>query len=191
MMTAANLSEIVYLAKTYMLDDMVKAFLTQTLTVKNVCSIVNQGLQLQEDQAIRPCIQFMELNLSRVVRQPEFGELSQQALELLLKEERQIDECEVLEAVIKWAEKQLEINKRRTLRDVLGNCVYHIRYTKMSVKQFATYVGESDLLTDKEKCLLFYYFTEKDEKTRKRLTQRGFNIPLEPPGKRHLAFCYD
>ena len=192
-LTEANVSEVMYLGRKYMLDGLLQeclSFLDRYMSTDNVCAILNEAIKFQEEAIIDTTLKFIQNNVQEVLNAKGFHDLSQQALEMFLKQERSIDECRVLEIVLKWAKKRLETEQKHNLRDVLGNCIYHIKYANLTVDQFACYLGNSSMLTEEERCLFFCYLARGEETNRTRLTDLGYHVPQKQSENSQRKFVY-
>jgi hypothetical protein len=108
----------------------------------------------------------------------DFLNLNQDALFTILQNDdiRLKTEAEVFHCCINWAKHQ-HLNESREgdmLRDIMGKCLFQIRFITMSSKEFAECVGRSSVLSSEEKVVIFCHIATGKEK--ENLQKMGFNV---------------
>ena len=156
------------------LTDICMEYIDDQLSENSVCAIMTKSITFQEEDVSSKCLCLVEEQTGQVVVSSDFLDLSQEALLTILKSDKlQYDaEGDVLAACLKWADK----NKGdQSERDVLGDCVYQIRYLQLTGEQFAKQLGESLVLSTEERDLFFCYLHTRGQQYGKKMGQRGFN----------------
>ena len=156
------------------LTDICMEYIDEQLSEKSVCGIMTKSITFKEEDVSSKCLCLVEEKTAKVVASSGFLDLSQEALLTILKSDRlQYDaEGDVLEACLKWA----HTNKGdQSDRDVLGDCVYQIRYLQLTGEQFVEQLGESLVLSAEERDLFLCYLFTRGQQYLKKTGQRGFN----------------
>ena len=176
-LTSDSVFPILKLSRKYMLEgltDKCMEYIDEQLSENSVCEIMTKSLKFKEDDVSSKCLDLVEDTTSRVSGTSGFLDISQDALLTILKSDRlQYDaEGDVLAACLKWADK----NKGdQSERDVLGDCVYQIRYLQLTREQFDKQLGESSVFTTEERDLFFCYLLTRDQDYGNKIRERGFN----------------
>ena len=156
------------------LTDKCMGYIDEQLSENNVCETMTKSFTFKEDDVCSKCLRLVEDKTAEVVATSGFLDLSQEALLTILKSDRlQYDaEVHVLEACMKWA----DTNKGdQSERDVLGDCVYQIRYFQLTGEQFAKPFGKSLVFTRKERDLFLCYLLIREEEYANKIREWGFN----------------
>ena len=162
------------------LTDTCLEYIDAQLSENNVCEIMTRSITLKEDDVSSKCLRLVEDKTAQVVASSGFLDLSQEALLTILKSDRlQYDaEVHVIEACLKWADK----NKGdQSERDVLGDCIFHIRYFQLTVEQFAKPFGKSPVFTREERDLFLLYLLLSEQEYGDKIRERGFNTMSRMP----------
>jgi len=153
-----------YAAKKYLLTKLVEKCHTTLLSVDTVCTLLQQSISLGEDELKEKNLKFISENMHSVVSSEAFLNLSQDALEdvVSLDTVSEISERQLFVACVKWARYQLhQLGKlhpsEEEIRDMLGNVIYHIRFPKMRLEEFADLTENSKILTADEKNDIYVY----------------------------------
>ena len=157
-LTWSNLFIMMYLADKYFVtqlftrcEDFLKSQLnkdTALLALQEAEKYNNAELTQRSLEVIRP-------NASEVLKQENFQLISLDALKIILKDDRlAVSEIDVFRAVEKWCRQE---QKRKnlpdnpsSLREVIGNGVYLIRFPGMKAEDFARHCAHSGLLLPEE-----------------------------------------
>ena len=165
-LTADNAAFVLYLAKKYIvssLADKCIEFLIGNLVTENVFIVLQQALQFDEKELESKCWELIDLNTSDAIVAECFTDINQATLtELLKRESLKVKEVDLFKAVVKWSEaecskKGIDANAKNK-RIVMGNAIYHIRFSSMNLQQFAQDVCQSAMLTAEEKVLFYDRF---------------------------------
>ncbi len=149
---------------------------------------------LQEETLAEESLNYILHNGSAVVQEEDFLLITNENLNFLLeRDDFEVEELELFQAVCKWAQKECEKqeiessaeNQRLVLKGTLKN----IRFPLMSSKDFAIHVAPTDILMDKEMIsLLIQYSIPASERAGLPLLAHGFTDrerkSKEPPKKR-------
>ena len=162
-LTTNNVLFMLYLARKYMVPSLAEKcleFFDAKFTAENVFILMQQAIQFDEKKLEEKCWHFIDLETSKVVVSRGFTDISQATLvELLKREPLNVDEVNLFKAVLKWSEaecsrKGIEANAKNK-RAAMGNAIYQIRFSSMTLQNFGRNVSQSGMLTPEE-MLLFY-----------------------------------
>ena len=121
---------------------------------------MHQSIQFDEKKLEKKCWDFIDSQTSKVVASVAFTGVNQKTLtDVLKREPLNVAEVDLFKAVVKWSEaecsrKGIEANAKNK-RTVIGNAIYEIRFTSMSLREFGQTVSQSGILTPDE-MVLFY-----------------------------------
>ena len=157
-LTADNVVAIMYLAQKYIipsLNEKCVNFLLENLNPENVLDVLKQATRFDEKELEKRCWNVIESNAGEVVASDSFNNISQTTLAKLLKrDELNIPEVKLFEAVLKWIDFQCSrMNLKPTSenrRSIIGEAIYDFRFFGMSQKEFVEHVSKSGLLTSDE-----------------------------------------
>lgn len=109
-------------------------------------------------------MRFIQRNTKAFFASEGFKLLAREGLEFVLKSDvTSVPEVEIFSASAKWAEEEcvrqnLTINGTNK-RQTLGDLLYQIRMTHISLKSFSNIVIPTEILTEEEQLQLYKYFT--------------------------------
>ena len=171
-----------YAAKKYMLDTLVEQcnhFIDTKTTENNVCAILSDCIIYKEIELVNKCVDFVDVNSVNVFKSEHFQDISEEGLRVLVKSDiiGKVKEVDLFRASVKWAKQQREDRKEKhTIRDILGDMRYDIRYSRMSAKEIADITEESpDILTGDEQNLLLRRVVEPTKARLEAVQSMGFN----------------
>ena len=176
-MTGDNVLQILNLAKKYILEGLTNKcteYLENNISAANVCDLLTHSLRFGEKELVDKCLQLAASQTDEVLKSDGFLNISHEALLCILKCELLPHDMEanVLEVCLKWA----DANKGELSdREVLGDCVYQIRFINLTGEMFTKLVGNSTVLSGDEKSLFFCFSLSKDQTYKKKIHELGFN----------------
>jgi hypothetical protein len=162
-LTTDNAVFVLYLAKKYIVPSLAEKcfeYFDANFAAENVFKLLQQAIQFDENKLEEKCWDFIDLKANEVVASDGFSDINQATLvELVKREPLNVEEVDLFEAVLKWSEaecsrKGIEANATNK-RAVMGNAIYQIRFTCMTLQDFAQNASQSGILTPEE-MLLFY-----------------------------------
>ena len=166
-LTTDNAMFVLYFAKKYIVPSLAQKcieFLEANLVAKNAVTIVQQAIQFDERKLETKCWDLIDLKTSEVIASDAFVDINQATLEKLFKRESlKIGEVELFKAVLKWSEaecsrKGIEANAKNK-RAAMGNAIYQIRFSSMTLQEFSQNVSQSGILTPEENVLFYDKFS--------------------------------
>jgi len=149
-----------YAAKKYFLSGLVKEcvqMLQKSIEVETVCTVLQKSMKFAENTLKEKCLKFIAFKTSLVFASEGFLCFTHDALKTFLSVPfTSCSEISVFENCVKWARHQLREsgNDNPTdgeIRHILGDVLYLIRFTTMTVKEFAELAAHSEVLTADEK----------------------------------------
>ena len=177
LLTGDNVLQILNLAKKYILEGLTKKcteYLENNISAANVCDLLTHSVRFGEKELVDKCLQLAASQTDQVLISDGFLNISHEALLRMLKYELLPDDktVSVIEACLKWADKNKgELSER----DVLGDCVYQLRFNKLTAQMFSKLVGSSSVLSGDEKNLFFCFSLTNDQEYKKKIHELGFN----------------
>ena len=189
---------LLFVAGKYILEglaDQCTAFLENNMAINNVCTILTHAMIYSQQQLVKDCVEFISENTDDVVKSEEFLNLSEEALHKILSNDNLtiITETLIFEGCIKWA-----VNKNKDqnpvsdewIRHKLGRCLFLIRFSDMTAKEFAGHVGARNILTSDEKNAFFCMMLTKENANAVRTL--GFCVKNRKGAEKppNLCVCY-
>ncbi|KAH7706471.1 BTB/POZ domain-containing protein 3-like protein [Aphelenchoides avenae] len=149
-----NAFSLLYLAKQYLLKNLVAQILKYVATAYGDPSIVKvlPHLHLVDGENADSVWNVIGLYADIVLESPEFLDLSHAILCDLLRRDLNVDELTVYNSVVAWARAECqrkELSFATDARAVLGDALKLIRFPSMSIEEFASGPADSNLLSDK------------------------------------------
>ena len=173
-----------------MLDDLAKKcidYIQKDININDVCYFLNHSVHFEEEQLVNRCLDVCASNTAAVLQSQGFSELSQAALLTFLKHDHLAFDQEeaIIKACIGWAKKN-QGGQSETLREILADCVYQMRFFQLTSEKLVHILDDSSLLTVDEKLLFLSGSLTKSKKHGKQLHDLGFvmhsrSILLERP----------
>ena len=151
--------QVLYLANKYMVPSLAmkcNEYLRHNLKTSNVFCILPLAQKFEDKDLEERCWEVIEKQTEEAVTSDEFVTVERSLVETVVKRERlNVKEVELFKAVDRWATKESERQgitpNGKSKRRILGEeIVKAIRYPSMSLKEFASVVIDSDILTPKE-----------------------------------------
>lgn len=176
-LTIERIDEVVQLADKYdmnqYIDNCIK-LLTQNLTPKNVCFAYQLAISANNVNLKKLCEETICLYTSSVFASDSFVRCNQTVLKHILEMENlQCDEIKVFRACLNWVtfackKNNLDENKGANKREMLGDCLYLIRFGAMKTVEFAQLAQlHETLFTPEELVELFFATTTGKNKSNK------------------------
>jgi len=138
------------------------------LDTNNVCAILELSVTFDIEDLRNQCLGFVANQSESVLNGDEILDLSRESLQAILKVERIMSGPSTLfTSCVKWARHQLQVEHSikdpndLQIRKTLGGLLYEIPFPAISATEFAHLVGESDIVTNKEKSAVYYYLASR------------------------------
>ncbi|XP_052812453.1 BTB/POZ domain-containing protein 6-like [Mya arenaria] len=183
----SNVKDLLYAAKKYAVKGLVEQclnFLHSSITVDNVCTILEMVHMYNGKNIEGKCISFVHEHAKEVLKSRTFTKLCQTCVQQIIQSDEMIlDEKTVLEAVLKWAE--LECRRRNlsvtdeNQRTVLGPILYHIRFPLLDSVYFTNSVSSRDLLSEQEIISMYQFYNGRAQQSSWKFSarkRRGFSL---------------
>ncbi len=168
-LSGSNVMQVLYLANKYMVPSLAgkcTEYLRDNLKASNVFCILSHAQKFEDKDLEDRCWEVIEKQTEEAVTSDEFVTLERSLVESVVKRERlNVKEVELFKAVDRWATKESERQgvtpdgdvKRRILGEEI---VKAIRFPVMSLKEFASVVIDSYILTFKEAGDMMKYYSD-------------------------------
>ena len=172
-LSGSNVMQVLYLAKKYMvpsLADKCTEYLRKHLEASNVFSILPQAQKFEDKDLENRCWRVIESHTEQALLSDEFLTLERSIVETVVNRGiLKVKEVDLFKAVDRWATKELErqgqVPGRKLKRKILGEeIVKAIRFSLISMKEFASVVLDCDILTEIEICDMIKYYNGVDLK---------------------------
>ena len=192
-LTPDNAVFVFYLAKKYIVPFLAQKcieFLETNLAVENVSTILQQALQFDEKNLENKCLELIDSKTSEAAASEAFTGINEATLAHILKRDSlNVKEVDLFKVVLKWSEakcsrKGIEANAKNK-RAVMGNAIYQIRFSSMTLQDFAQNASQSGILTPEE-VVFFYDKFSGVQRTSKvwNMSKRRGTPPPPPPSRR-------
>ncbi|XP_048245932.1 BTB/POZ domain-containing protein 6-like isoform X3 [Haliotis rufescens] len=135
------------------LEKQCEEFCLQSLSPSNACLFLQQADLFDKEDLKERALKVIKSNAEVSVASEGFCELSKECLKLILKEDdMRVDEICIFRSVMSWAETECRRQGREVTpdekRDVLGECLFLIRFPDIPEVKFATIVCNEGILSD-------------------------------------------
>ncbi|XP_067660693.1 BTB/POZ domain-containing protein 6-like [Haliotis asinina] len=162
--------DMMYAARKYNITELEKQceeFCLQSLSPSNACVFLQQSDLFDKDDLKERALEVIKSNAERSLSSEGFCDLSKKCLTLILKaDDMRVDEICIFRSVMSWAEAECRRQEREVTpeekRDVLGECLYFIRFPGISEVTFATAVCNEGILSDAHIIMLFRKYSIPD-----------------------------
>ena len=167
-LSGSNVMQVLYLANKYMVPSLAEKcteYLRDNLKASNVFCILPHAQKFEDKDLEDRCWEVIEKQTEEAVTSDEFVTVERSVVESVVKREMlNVKEVELFKAVDRWATKESERQgitpegdeKRRILGEEV---VKAIRFPLMSMKEFASVVIDSHILTFKETEDMMKYYS--------------------------------
>ena len=159
-----NVMQVLHAAKKYQLPILVKRcvdFLDNELKASNACSILDHCQFFDQKDLSKKCIAIIERNTEEALASDDFINISSETLGCILNSAHlAIQEAQLFEKAFKWASNRT--NGTLSVRAVLGNNLYKIRFPCMKNQEFTDIVCSNDVLTEGEQLQIFKYIASPE-----------------------------
>ena len=199
--TMENVFPLLYLARHYVtptLEAICSSFVKDRVGPDNVAKTLDFSLKLSLQDIELACKAIMCRDARKIINAKSFFHISHETLRYFLGlDEIQLQESELVLAVIRWCQEEVSRKPqtpetpRPTLRNVLGEALYLLRFPCMDEAIFATEVAYSGLLSLKEVRDVYSYFAYKrmkqtgvSDEAVKKLEQHVCKIPFPVEDRR-------
>ncbi|XP_071108561.1 BTB/POZ domain-containing protein 6-like [Haliotis cracherodii] len=164
--TSDNVTGLLYSSKKYavqLLEDKCLKYLEDSLTSENVCAILEQAHIYDEEGLYEKALKAAKCSGNRTLKSAGFTELCKECFnKIILADDLSAAEESVFSAAISWAKeecrRQVRLITPDSIRNILGQALYHIRFPLMEPRFFVQNVRPEKLLTDQESLELFEYY---------------------------------
>ncbi|KAI1713347.1 PHR domain-containing protein [Ditylenchus destructor] len=162
-----SVMSILYTAKKYAvpaLETFCVNFLKDNLNAENAFMLLSQARLFDESQLTELCLAIIDRDTTEALMAEGFTDVDHDTLcNVLKRDSLRINELPLFQALLRWS---IEACKRKGLpitpenqRQILGPALRLVRYSQMTVQEFAEHVALSKLLTDAELVSVFLHFT--------------------------------
>ena len=158
-LSESNVTQVLYLANKYMVPSLAEkcaTYLRDNLKASNVFYILPHAQKFEDKDLEDRCWEVIEKQTEEAVTSDEFVTVERSVVESVVKREKlKVKEVELFKAVDRWTAKESERQgitpEGYVKRRILGEeTVKAVRFPLMSLKEFASVVIDSDILTPKE-----------------------------------------
>ena len=166
-LSSSNVMGVLYLAKKYMVPSLVdkcEQFLGENLDATNVFNILPFAEKYEARNLMAICWKLLDKESEDAFKSDAFSTIERSLLEVVVKRDTlNIKEINLFFAIDKWARKACErqglIARGKVKRRILGeNVVKEIRSPVMTFYEFAKFVIDCQILTQKEVSDIVKYF---------------------------------
>jgi len=150
---------LLYLAKKYMIQPLHNHCLDQAykLMLADFFKVLHYALEWDEKPLLVMCSIVLSVSAQRLIKSPEFLRCTRSTLEFIVKADK-LDlenEIQLFDAVCRWSKANYKKSSGKPSapekrRQMLGEILFHIRYTQMTAEEIGTVVRNSNLLMDDE-----------------------------------------
>ena len=164
----SNVMQVLYVAEKYIVKSLAAEcidFLEERLNVGNVLWVLSHARQYDETDLVAHCWEEIDRDTYGVVKSGEFASIERCLLEeIVTRDSLTISEVELFKAVDLWASEECErkglsVNGNEKRRVLGENIVHAIRFPAMELKEFASVVTNSEILTTEEVVGIVKYIT--------------------------------
>ncbi|XP_048245935.1 BTB/POZ domain-containing protein 6-like isoform X1 [Haliotis rufescens] len=195
---------LMYAARKYNITGLEKQceeFCLQSLSPSNACLFLQQADLFDKEDLKERALKVIKSNAEVSVASEGFRELSKECLKLILKAvDMRVDEICIFRSVMSWAEAECRRQGREVApeekRQVLGECLFLIRFPSMSMVKFATTVCNEGILSDNHALMLFRKYAISDldirpfcDISRKSPVYNLSRLPPDQEPKRIVILC--
>lgn len=115
-------------------------FIVRTLNKNTVLEVMikcqKKGYEFDASDLLERCVKFVEKKAYEIIKTPSFLRLSEETIILMLKNTNTlVDEFEMFEATVKWANKRKEEGDEREISEILKEIGKWFRYPFMSATE--------------------------------------------------------
>ena len=174
--TMDNVFPLVYLSKHYNIPNLEMiciSYAVDRVCPENLSHVLDVSLKLNLHQLAGVCKQMLSENCQKMIRDGQFSGISYETLKYIIQlDDLMVSETELALAVLQWCQEEVTRKpqiqdeatgdmKRSTVRNVIGDSLYLIRFPCMDEAVFAAKIAHSGLLSLKEVRDVFCYFCYK------------------------------
>ena len=166
-LTGSNVMHVLYLAKKYLVPSLAEKcaeFLRKNLDASNVFTILPHVQKFEDKDLEDRCWKVIEMHTEEALTSDDFIVAERSLVESVVKREKlNVKEVELFKAVDRWAEKKIEkegiTSDGDAKREIIGEEILkQIRFPLMSLKEFASFVIDSNILNMQEVgCMIKHY----------------------------------
>ena len=168
---ADNVLSTLYAAKKYIMPHLERVcveYLKDKVNASNACQLLSDCRIFEEPEAMQRCWDFIDTQTEVALQSDGFTDITYQTLEeILSRDTLNVRETVVFEAAMRWAKEECIRQGRdasaQQCREVLGDAFYQLRFSTMTLNEFANGPGHSGLLNTQEVNDIFFYFAATDK----------------------------
>ncbi|XP_048245930.1 BTB/POZ domain-containing protein 6-like isoform X2 [Haliotis rufescens] len=161
---------LMYAARKYNITGLEKQceeFCLQSLSPSNACLFLQQADLFDKEDLKDKALEVIKSNAEVSVASEGFCELSKECLKLILKaDDMRVDEICIFRSVMSWAEAECRRQGKEVTpgekRQVLGECLFLIRFPAIPEVKFATTVCNEGILSDAHVIMLLQKYSIGD-----------------------------
>ena len=184
---ADNVLSTLYAAKKYIMPHLEHAcveYLKKNVSVNNACQMLSDCRLFEETEAIQRCWNVIDNQTTKALQSDSFTDIDYQTLEeVLSRDTLSAKETVIFNAAKRWADAECTRQGRdansKNCREVLGDALYLLRFSIMTLDEFANGPGQSGLLNTREISDIFFYHTARN-KPKLRFPTARRKCPLSP-----------
>ena len=172
-LSSENVMRVLYLARKYMvpsLEEKCNAYLQEELNANTVLDILQDAQKFGDEDVEERCLKVLKAQTKEALSSYTLEKLDSSLLESIVKMDGlNVREVELFKAVDRWAARQGRIKRIARKkppdggekREIIGQTILKaIRFPLMSLKEFASTVIDSNILTMKEISEMAKYYAD-------------------------------
>ena len=168
---ADNVLSTLYAAKKYIMPHLEHAcveYLKKNVSASNACKLLSDCRLFEETAAMQRYWGVIDNQTTKALQSDSFPDIDYQTLEeILSRDTLNVEETVVFNAAKRWAEAECSRQGRdansQNCREVLGDALYLLRFSTMTLDEFANGPGQSGLLNTQEINDIFFYHTARNK----------------------------
>ena len=168
---ADNVLSTLYAAKKYIMPHLEHAcveYLKTNVSADNACKLLSYCRLFEETEAIQRFWDVIDNQTVQVLQSDSFTDIDYETLEeILSRDTLNAEEIVIFNAANRWAEAECTRQGRdansQNCREVLGGALYLLRFSTMTLDEFANGPGQSGLLNTQETNDIFFYHTARNK----------------------------
>ncbi len=168
---ADNVMGTLYASKKYLIPNLKQkciTYLETNLNAQNACMLLYQSKQFDEQKLVNKCLKVIDRKTSDALKSDTFCDVDHATvLEIVSRDTLNIKEIYLFEYINKWCEAECGRKNLKPTgenrRTVLGDILYQIRMTEMTVEKFADGPARSGILSVQESNDVLLYLVSKNK----------------------------
>ncbi|XP_046368501.2 BTB/POZ domain-containing protein 6-like [Haliotis rufescens] len=201
-LTPDTVLSLMYAARKYNvpgLETQCEEYCLQSLSPSNACVFLQQAVLFDKEDLKDRALLVIKSSAEVTIASEGFCELSKECLKLILKaDDMRVDEICIFRSVMSWAEAECRRQGREVTpdekREVLGQCLFLIRFPFISMMEFSTTVCYEGILSDAHALMLLrkYAISDLDIRPFCDISRKSpvYNLSRLPPDQNDLETKY-